>query len=290
MLLVKAPRGCRSTSDTLEIMEFESKMRRGHFDRSMALVAGAAMAAIMAGCATVAPPASSDMMAAGASPAAAASAAQTAPGASAAADNTADSTSDQSAQVQWISYVVKRGDTLGGIAKSHGCTVKNLIAWNHLKRKPRLAKGEALRIAVSGAGNASAVSAQTLDRHSQRVTLAWPADGSVIEQFEPGRNRGIEIGGNEGDPVRAAAAGRVMYAGTGLNGYGSLIIVQHNADFLTAYSHSRKLLVKTGDVVQQGEEIAEMGDVDSPRVAVLFEVRRDGKPVDPMPYLPNGHG
>lgn len=267
-------------------------MRRGHFDRSIALIAGAAMAAIMAGCATVAPPASSDTMAAGTSPAAAAAATTTAtpPSAAATADNTADSASDQSTQVQWISYVVKRGDTFGSIAKSHGCTVKDLIAWNHLKRKPRLAKGESLRIAVRGAGNGSAVSAQTLDRHTQHVTLAWPANGSVIAPFEPGHNRGIEIGGNEGDPIRAAAAGRVMYAGTGLNGYGSLIIVQHNADFLTAYSHSRKLLVKTGDVVKQGEEIAEMGDVDSPRVAVLFEVRRDGKPVDPMPYLPNGHG
>ncbi|MGV2290531.1 peptidoglycan DD-metalloendopeptidase family protein [Trinickia sp. YCB016] len=264
-------------------------MRRGHFDRSMALIAGAAMAAIMAGCATVAPPASSDTVAAGASPAAA-TATTTPPSAAAAADNTADSASDQSTQVQWISYVVKRGDTLGSIAKSHGCAVKDLIAWNHLKRKPHLAKGESLRIAVRGAGNGSAVSAQTLDRHTQHVTLAWPANGSVIEPFEPGHNRGIEIGGNEGDPIRAAAAGRVMYAGTGLNGYGSLIIVQHNADFLTAYSHSRKLLVKTGDVVKQGEEIAEMGDVDSARVAVLFEVRRDGKPVDPMPYLPNGHG
>jgi lipoprotein NlpD len=274
-------------------MEFESKMRRGHFDRSMALVAGAAIAVIMAGCATVAPPASSDTTAAGAAPAAAASAAQSAqaaPSASAAADNAGDPASDQSAQVQWISYVVKRGDTLGSIAKSHGCSVKNLIAWNHLKRKPRLAKGESLRIAMRGAGNGGAVTAQTLDRHSQHVTLAWPADGSVVERFEPGHNRGIEIGGNEGDPVRAAADGRVMYAGTGLNGYGSLIIVQHNADFLTAYSHSRKLFVKTGDVVKQGEEIAEMGDVDSPRVAVLFEVRRDGKPVDPMPYLPDGHG
>ncbi|WP_206995229.1 peptidoglycan DD-metalloendopeptidase family protein [Trinickia mobilis] len=265
-------------------------MRRGHFDRSMALIAGAAMAAIMAGCATVAPPASSDTVAAGATPAAAASAAHAAQSASAATGNSADSASDQAAQVQWLSYVVKRGDTLGSIAKSHGCTVDNLIAWNHLARKPRLAKGESLQIAMRGAGQGSTVAATTPDRHSQRVALAWPADGSVIEPFEPGHNRGIEIGGNEGDPVRAAADGRVMYAGTGLNGYGSLIIVQHNADFLTAYSHSSKLLVKTGDVVKQGEEIAEMGDVDSPRVALLFELRLDGKPVDPMPYLPSGHG
>ncbi|TKC92526.1 LysM peptidoglycan-binding domain-containing protein [Trinickia terrae] len=265
-------------------------MSRRHFDRSMALMASAAIAAFMAGCATVAPPVSSDTVA-GAVPASAVQAAQAGQGASAgSADTSSAPASDEAVQVQWTRYVVKRGDTLASIARSQGCTVKNLIAWNHLKRKTHLVKGESLRIASRSGGNGGAVTAQTLDRHTGRVVLAWPADGSVIEPFEPGHNRGIQIGGNEGDPVRAAADGRVMYAGTGLNGYGSLIIVQHNADFLTAYSHSRKLLVKTGDVVKQGEEIAEMGKVDSPRVAVLFEVRRDGKPVDPMPYLPSGHG
>jgi len=125
-----------------------------------------------------------------------------------------------------------------------------------------------------------------IGRHAKRVTLAWPAQGTVVQGFQPGETRGIEIGGKPGDPVRAAADGKVMYAGTGLNEYGSLIIVQHNKDFLTAYSHNRKLLVKTGDIVRQGQEIAEMGDENNSRVSVLFEVRRDGKPVDPMPYLP----
>ena len=118
------------------------------------------------------------------------------------------------------------------------------------------------------------------------VTLVWPAQGRVIEPFAPGTTRGIEIAGKAGDPVIAAADGKVMYAGTGLNEYGSLIIVQHNKDFLTAYSHNRRLLVKTGDMVHQGQQIAEMGSENNDRVAVLFEVRRDGKPVDPMPYLP----
>jgi lipoprotein NlpD len=127
-------------------------------------------------------------------------------------------------------------------------------------------------------------------RHAKRVTLAWPAQGAVVQGFQPGETRGIEIGGKPGDPVRAAADGKVMYAGTGLNEYGSLIIVQHNKDFLTAYSHNRKLLVKAGDIVRQGQEIAEMGDENNSRVSVLFEVRRDGKPVDPMPYLPGKQG
>jgi lipoprotein NlpD len=109
-----------------------------------------------------------------------------------------------------------------------------------------------------------------------------------VEGFQPGETRGIEIGGKPGDPVRAAADGKVLYAGTGLNSYGSLIIVQHNKDFLTAYSHNRKLLVKIGDIVRQGQQIAEMGDENNSRVSVGFELRRDGKPVDPLPYLPQG--
>ncbi|MDR3098425.1 MAG: peptidoglycan DD-metalloendopeptidase family protein [Paraburkholderia sp.] len=128
--------------------------------------------------------------------------------------------------------------------------------------------------------------AAEVKRHARSVTLVWPAQGRVVEPFEPGTTRGIEIAGRAGDPVIAAADGKVMYAGTGLNEYGSLIIVQHNKDFLTAYSHNRRLLVKTGDVVHQGQQIAEMGSENNDRVAVLFEVRRDGKPVDPMPYLP----
>ena len=132
--------------------------------------------------------------------------------------------------------------------------------------------------------------AQQTTRRANGVSLAWPAGGRVVESFQPGETRGIEIGGKPGDPVRAAADGKVMYAGTGLNSYGSLIIVQHNKDFLTAYSHNRKLLVKTGDIVKQGQQIAEMGDENNSRVSVGFELRRDGKPIDPMPYLPQGRG
>ncbi|MGF6661552.1 lipoprotein NlpD [Paraburkholderia atlantica] len=129
---------------------------------------------------------------------------------------------------------------------------------------------------------------QETRRHASSVTLAWPAAGSVVEPFQPGETRGIEIGGKAGDPVRAAADGKVMYAGTGLNSYGSLIIVEHNKDFLTAYSHNRKLLVKMGDIVRKGQQIAEMGDENNSRVSVGFEVRHDGKPVDPLRYLPQG--
>ena len=148
----------------------------------------------------------------------------------------------------------------------------------------------AASIAPSGAPAPNPAQARQVDaevsRHANHVTLVWPAQGTIVEGFQAGATRGIEIGGQPGDPVRAAADGKVMYAGTGLNEYGSLIIIQHNKDFLTAYSHNRRLLVKTGDIVRQGQEIAEMGDEKNTRVSVLFEVRRDGKPVDPMPYLP----
>ncbi|MEI6002596.1 peptidoglycan DD-metalloendopeptidase family protein [Paraburkholderia bengalensis] len=129
-----------------------------------------------------------------------------------------------------------------------------------------------------------------LARHAKGVSLIWPAQGNVIEGFQPGETRGIEIGGKPGDPIRAAADGKVMFAGTGLNEYGSLIIVQHNKDFLTAYAHNRRLLVKTGDIVRKGQQIAEMGSESNSRVSVLFELRHDGKPIDPMPFLPRPRG
>ncbi|MGF6448216.1 peptidoglycan DD-metalloendopeptidase family protein [Paraburkholderia youngii] len=150
--------------------------------------------------------------------------------------------------------------------------------------------GEASTQSAAPALNATEVRQVTQEtrRHASSVTLAWPAAGSVVEAFQPGETRGIEIGGKAGDPVRAAADGKVMYAGTGLNSYGSLIIVEHNKDFLTAYSHNRKLLVKMGDIVRKGQQIAEMGDENNSRVSVGFEVRHDGKPVDPLRYLPQG--
>ncbi|QFS39002.1 LysM domai [Burkholderia cepacia] len=217
---------------------------------------------------------------------------------------------------------MKRGDTLTGIASANGCSIADLRTWNKLGANGRLRMGQVLRIvrqqplpppgtagmqaassaasngAGSGPASAQATASTASDRqvvketkrHAGGVALKWPANGKIVDGFRPGQNRGIQIAGRPGDPVRAAADGRVMYAGTGLNDYGSLIIVQHNADFLTAYAHNRKLLVKTGDIVRQGDEIAEMGDLDNSRVALLFEVRRDGKPVNPMPYLPSSQG
>lgn len=118
------------------------------------------------------------------------------------------------------------------------------------------------------------------------IALAWPVRGPVLNSFDDAKNKGINIGGAAGEPVKAAGDGRVVYAGNGLRGYGNLIIIKHNATFLTAYAHNRALMVKEGDAVTKGQKIAEMGNTDSDRVMLHFEVRREGKPVDPLKYLP----
>jgi lipoprotein NlpD len=118
------------------------------------------------------------------------------------------------------------------------------------------------------------------------TSFIWPASGSLIAGFDEARNKGLDIGGKSGDAVVAAADGRVVYAGAGLRGYGNLVILKHSNTFLTAYAHNRALLVKEDQTVRRGQKIAEMGNTDSDRVKLHFEIRRQGKPVDPARYLP----
>jgi lipoprotein NlpD len=117
---------------------------------------------------------------------------------------------------------------------------------------------------------------------------AWPtgAAATVLAGFDEQRNKGLDIGGKPGDPVLASADGRVVYAGAGLRGYGNLVILKHNNTFLSAYAHNQALLVKEDQTVRKGQKIAEMGSSDSDRVKLHFEIRRQGKPVDPARYLP----
>jgi lipoprotein NlpD len=120
------------------------------------------------------------------------------------------------------------------------------------------------------------------------VTWRWPADGSLIKRFQAGDAiPGIEIGGKSGDPVRAAADGVVVYSGNGLVGYGELIIVKHNDSYLSAYGHNSKRLVKEGQRVTAGQQIAEMGSTGASRDELQFQIRKDGNPVDPLGYLPS---
>lgn len=114
----------------------------------------------------------------------------------------------------------------------------------------------------------------------------WPSKGPVLAGFDEVKNKGLDLGGDAGDPVVAAAEGRVVYSGAGLRGYGNLIILKHNNTYLTAYAHNQTLLVKEDQAVKKGQKIAEMGSTDSDKVKLHFEVRRQGKPVDPTKYLP----
>jgi lipoprotein NlpD len=118
------------------------------------------------------------------------------------------------------------------------------------------------------------------------VNWAWPAAGPVIAPFDEGKVKGLVFAGKAGDPVLAAADGRVVYAGSGLRGYGNLVILKHNNTYLTAYAHNQTLLVKEDQSVRRGQKIAEMGSTDADGVKLHFEIRRQGKPVDPARLLP----
>jgi len=114
----------------------------------------------------------------------------------------------------------------------------------------------------------------------------WPADGTLTGRFGAAGGKGIDIAGSRNTPVKAVAPGKVVYSGSGLRGYGQLLIVKHSGEFLSAYAHNETILVKEGDTVAAGQKIAMMGDSDADRVKLHFEIRRYGKPLDPLKYLP----
>ena len=122
------------------------------------------------------------------------------------------------------------------------------------------------------------------------IDWAWPTNGKILATFSEGAagetNKGVDLAGKLGDPVQAAASGKVVYVGSGLRGYGNLVIVRHNSSFLSAYAHNSKILVKEGDTVTRGQKIAELGNSDADQPKLHFEVRLQGKPVDPLKYLP----
>jgi len=144
--------------------------------------------------------------------------------------------------------------------------------------------------AAPAAGAAAAAAAPAAMGSDDDLAWIWPGKGPVVAEFDEAHNKGIDIGGAAGDPVLASADGKVVYAGSGLRGYGNLIILKHNSTFLTAYAYNQTLLVKEDQLVKKGQKIAEMGNSglsDSERVKLHFELRRQGKPVDPEKYLPS---
>jgi lipoprotein YgeR len=208
-------------------------------------------------------------------------------------------------------YRVERGDTVSKIARANRTSVQSIARWNNLSNPDALEVGQVLRVAPpAGAATASrgdsgaprATPAPDVSRGmasastdsapaasaapAAPISLIWPTGGTVIRGFNGTSSKGIDIAGNAGAPVVAAAGGTVVYAGNGLRGYGNLLIIKHNADYLTAYAHNSALLVKEGQTVTQGQKIAEVGDTDSDRVMLHFELRYAGKSIDPARALP----
>jgi lipoprotein NlpD len=122
---------------------------------------------------------------------------------------------------------------------------------------------------------------------NEKLSWMWPSDGKIIATFDEGKNKGIDIAGRMGQQVMAAGPGKVMYAGSGIRGYGNLVIVKHSNSLLSAYAHNRSIVVKEGQSVNKGQVIAEMGDSDADMVKLHFEIRQQGKPVDPSKFLPS---
>jgi lipoprotein NlpD len=216
-------------------------------------------------------------------------------------------------------YQVKPGETLIRIALDNGQNWRDVARWNGLDNPNVIEVGQVLRVVPPGndsgtatrpvgsarveprpldakapAGTASAPAAPVGVAAApaapagadEEVTWQWPASGGVLSGFDEGRTKGLAIAGKPGDPVLAAADGRVVYAGSGLRGYGNLVILKHNNTYLTAYAHNQVLLVKEDQTVRRGQKIAEMGSTDADRVQLHFEVRRQGKPIDPSKLLP----
>jgi lipoprotein NlpD len=204
-------------------------------------------------------------------------------------------------------YTVKPGDTLIRIGMDNGQSGRDIARWNKLDNPNLIETGQVLRVvppsqevvvtrpnvisatpseATASAPAASAPLPATAPVAAEEaLSFQWPARGNLISGFDEAKNKGLDIGGKAGDPVMAAADGRVVYAGAGLRGYGNLIILKHNNTYLTAYAHNQTLLVKEDQVIKRGQKIAEMGSSDADQVKLHFEIRRQGKPVDPAKYL-----
>ena len=231
-------------------------------------------------------------------------------------------------------YTVKPGDTLIRIGLDTGQNWKDLVRWNNLDNPNVIEVGQTLRVVAPGVDPGAATSRpvastpvqpRPLDPRSgasapaasgpvattaattttpapapapapagtaasregdEDITWSWPATAAISTPFDEARSKGLVFRGKAGDPVLAAADGRVVYAGSGLRGYGNLVILKHSPTYLTAYAHNQTLLVKDDQTVKRGQKIAEMGATDADSVQLHFEIRKQGKPIDPARLLP----
>ncbi|OUV02385.1 MAG: hypothetical protein CBC42_06240 [Betaproteobacteria bacterium TMED82] len=221
-------------------------------------------------------------------------------------------------------YTVESGDTLFGIALAFGQNWRDIAAWNGLSNPNKILKGQRLKVVppkkVSEAiaiplesqssvregeqqgmevdNDDKVVKVDKLDDEDTLVDMptevnpnnllswVWPANGQVIEQFSESNSKGISIAGLSGESIFAVSDGKVVYSGNGLRGYGNLVILKHSGDMITAYAHNQIIFVKEGEQVSKGQKIAEMGMTEAERPKLLFEVRKSGKPLDPLQFLP----
>lgn len=223
------------------------------------------------------------------------------------------------------SHRVARGDTLFSIAWRYGLDYKSLARNNNIDSSYRIYPGQLLSLkaqkksawkpskttrtasktnSANTAKKSSPVKKSTPTRsvnksksvkkttstkgYSTKFSWRWPARGALLKKYSQGSsvNKGIDISGKKGESVITAAPGRVVYSGDGLRGYGKLVIVKHNEMYLSAYAHNSRILVKEDQVVKAGQKIAEIGSSGTDKNMLHFEIRRDGKPVDPLKYLP----
>jgi lipoprotein NlpD len=206
-------------------------------------------------------------------------------------------------------YIVKKGDTLYSIALEHGADYREVAQWNGLTDPTKIDIGQRLRVKAPAGGERASVGtvkgagapearplegaaapkplAQDPAKAADTLQFVWPAKGKVIAGFAEPRSKGIDIDGKLGDPVVAAAAGRITYIGSGIPGLGKLVVIKHDAGFITVYAHNREILVKEQQAVTRGQKIAEIGATDSDRPKLHFQIRKGSSPVDPMRYLPS---
>jgi len=215
-------------------------------------------------------------------------------------------------------HTVSAGETLFSIAWRYGLDYEKLAKYNAIKPPYTIYPAQKIRVDMRSGNTQSIVSgnvksATANDQHKREsngyrsekgskalskassaavshsaVKWQWPASGKLIALFQgdSGLNKGIDLSGKLGEPVVAAASGRVVYAGSGLSGYGKLLIIKHNDTFLSAYAHNDEISVKEGDSVKAGQRIADMGSSGTDRVKLHFEIRSEGSPVDPLKFLP----
>ena len=195
------------------------------------------------------------------------------------------------------SYTVKSGDTLSEIASRHHTTTVALSSLNHLSAPYTLYVGQKLKLGgASGERAAATVNVAALPtnvtvqgtRRTAGIVWSWPTNGRITDGYSDAElgNPGVTIAGKRHQAVKAAADGKVVYAGNALRGYGNLVILNHTGNYLSAYAHNEQLLVTEGQQVQRGQNIATMGSTDTDSVELLFELRHEGITVDPVAYLP----